>query len=319
MRLCLRGTLVGALTALAASVAVGCGDGDATEFSPSGPPPVGGNGELAYAIPSGPGSLDPLSAQSIAEQTVTRQIFEPLVSRLDGPYGRHHGSPGVAVSIRHSADLRVWRLRLRPGVRFQDGRILDAAAVLANTRRWRASPVGQTLLPGLIGADGPRPDLVRFVFGQPVADAQARLGDPRLGLVSPSALSSGSRSGSSLLRVAKAGSGPFQLSSRPGRTVLVKRNRGWWGSRNGLGPALDEVSFRTEASLAGRLALLHAGTVQVAGDVGPAASRLRADPLLNAIAVTSPYPIGLERSVRGIEGPRPQSLSSVWLTGIARG
>lgn len=312
----LRGALVCTVAAVSVLLATGCGGG-ATAFPPSGPAPAGGNGELAYALPSGPGSLDPLGARSVAEQTVVRQIFEPLVGTLDGPYGRRHGVPTIAVSIRHSADRRVWSLRLRPGMRFQDGRILDAPAVLANARRWRASPVSQTLLPGLIGVDGPRPDLVRFIFSQPISDPNARLGDPRLGLVSPSALSA-APGGPSLLRVAKAGSGPFQLLARPRQTVLLRRSPTWWGSDRGLGPALDEISFRTVPSVAQRLALLRAGTVQVAADLGPAAAQLRVDPLLGAVGVRSGYSIGLERSVRGIDGPAPQSLAGVWLTGIDR-
>jgi ABC-type transport system substrate-binding protein len=121
-----------------------------------------------------------------------------------------------------------------------------------------------------------------------------------------------------LLRVAKAGSGPFVLSARPRQTVLLKRSRTWWGSAHGLGPALDEISFRIVPSDAGRIALLRSGNVQVAADLGPAAAQLRADPLLSAVGITSAYPIGLERSVRGILGPAPQSLAGVWLTGIDR-
>ena len=310
----LRCACVGAVAAVMTTLMTGCGGG-ATAFPPQGPAAAGGNGELSYAIPSGPGGLDPLAARSIPEQTVARQIFEPLISTENGPYGRRSGVPGLVVSVRHSADQRVWSLRLRPGVRFQDGRILDAAAVVTNTRRWRASPVGQALLPGLIGTDGPRPDLVRFIFAQPVSDPNARLGDPRLGLVSPSALSSAA-GGASLLRVEKAGSGPFVLSGRPGGTVLLKRNRGWWGSTHGLGPALDEIAFRIVRSTSGRVALLRAGRVEVAADLGGAAATLRANPLLSAVGVTSAYSIGLERSVRGILGPAPQSLAGVWLTGI---
>jgi ABC-type transport system substrate-binding protein len=312
----LRCAFVGAVAAVLAGLAIGCGGG-ATAFPPSGPASTGGNGELSYAIASRPGDLDPLGARSIPEQTVVRQIFEPLIATQSGPYGRRSNVPGIAVSIRHSADRRVWSLRLRPGVRFQDGRILDAPAVLANTRRWLSSPVGQALLPGLIGVDGPRPDLVRFVFAQPISDPNARLGDPRLGLVSPSALSSGP-GGGSLLRVAKAGSGPFVLSARPRQTVLLKRSRTWWGSAHGLGPALDEISFRIVPSEAGRVGLLRSGNVQVAGDLGPAAAQLRADPLLSAVGVTSAYSIGIERSVRGIFSSAPQSLAGVWLTGIDR-
>jgi peptide/nickel transport system substrate-binding protein len=312
----LRCAFFGAVVAGFALASIGCGGG-ATAFAPATPAPVGGNGELTYALSGSPGTLDPLAARSISGQTVIRQIFEPLVASQNEPYGGRRNVPGVAISIHHSADRRVWSLRLRQGLKFQDGRILDAAAVLANERRWVASPVGRALLPGLIGADGPRPDLVRFVFAQPVSDPNSSLGDPRLGLVSPSALSSGSGA-ASLLRVAKAGSGPFQLSGRPGGTLLLRRNPGWWGSRVGLGPALDEISFRTEPSAAGRLGLLRAGGVQVAGDVGPAAAQLRADPLLGAVGVTGSYPIGIERSVRGIVVSQPQSLAGVWLTGIDR-
>ncbi|MEK6252816.1 MAG: ABC transporter substrate-binding protein [Actinomycetota bacterium] len=314
----LRGALVGAL-AVAATLASGCGAG-ATRFpAAESPPRAGGNGELVYAIPAPAGGLDPLAAHTISEQTVARQIFEPLTASLDGPYGRRRNVPGVALSSRHSGDFRVWSLRLRPGVRFQDGRLLDASAVVVNAERWRTSAVGRRL-PSLIAADAPRPDLVRFVFDAPVRDLPARLGDPRLGLVSPAALLPQSGTDASLFRVRQAGSGPFQLSARPSGGVVLERNRGWWGSRRGLGPALDEVAFRAVGSRVGRLVLLRSAAVRVAGDVGRAAAqRLRTDPLLTSIAVASPYPIGLERSVRGIVGWRPVSLSGVWLSVVNRG
>lgn len=320
MRLRLRGALVGAL-AMATALASGCGDDEATQFAAAGNPQrAGGNGELVYAIPSAPGGLDPLAATTISTQTVTRQIFEPLVASLDGPYGRRRGVPGLALSTRHSADFRVWSLRLRPGIRFQDGRLLNASAVLVNAERWRTSAAGQRLLPGLIAADGPRPNLVRFVFAGPFRNLASRLTDPRLGIVSPTALLPQSGTRASLLRVGQAGSGPFQLDARPTGAVVLTRNRGWWGSARGLGPALDAVAFRAIGRRASRLALLRDGSVRAAGDVGrTAAERLRADPLLTSVAPASPYAIGLERSVRGIDDWRPQSLSGVWMTSINRG
>jgi ABC-type transport system substrate-binding protein len=311
----LRGRLIGTV-AVAIPLACGCGDGGGSEFPAAGSPPLaGGNGELAYAIPSGPGRLDPLAAGTTAAQTVVRQIFEPLVATLDGPYGRRHDVPGVALSTRHSADFRVWILRLRPGVRFQDGRLLDASAVLANAQRWRTSVVGRRLLPDFIAADGPRPDLVRFVFSSPMRDLPSRLADPRLGLASPDVLRPRNGAGASLLRAAQAGSGPFELASRSPQAVVLKRNRGWWGSARGLGPALDGIAFRSVARRARRLALLRSGRVRLAADIGRvAAQRLRTAPLLTSVGANGPYAIGLERSVRGIEGWRPQPLSAVWLT-----
>jgi peptide/nickel transport system substrate-binding protein len=315
----LRGALVGVLS-VAAMLACGCGAGATSFPAAESPSRAGGSGELVYAIPTPAGGLDPLAAQTISEQTVARQIFEPLTASLDGPYGRRRNVHGIALSSSHSGDFRVWSLGLRPGVRFQDGRVLDASAVVVNAERWRTSAVGRRLLPSLIAADAPRPDLVRFVFGAPMRDLPPRLGDPRLGLVSPAALLPQSGIDASLARVSQAGSGPFQLSARTSGGVVLKRNRGWWGSRQGLGPALDEVAFRAVTSRASRLALLRRGAVRVAGDVGPAAAqRLRSDPLLTAVAVASPYPIGLERSVRGIVGWRPLPLSGVWLSLVNRG
>jgi peptide/nickel transport system substrate-binding protein len=302
---------------LAIPLVSGCGDGGAARFPAAGnPAEAGGNGTLAYAIPSTPSGLDPLAAGTIAAQTVSRQIFEPLVASIDGPYGQRRNVPGIALTDRHSDDFRVWSLRLRSGVRFGDGRLLDASAVLVNVRRWRASPVGRDLLPGLIAADGPRPDLVRFVFASPMRDLPSRLSDPRLGLVSPPALQPNSGANVLLLRVAQAGSGPFQLAGRSGPEIVLRRNRGWWGSRRGLGPALDKITFTAEARRRGdRLELLRRGAVEVAADIGRAAAqRLRADPLLTAVSVAGPYAIGLDRSVRGIFTWRPRGLSGVWIT-----
>lgn len=312
MTLRLRGGLVGAL-AVVFALGVGCGGNDTDRAPETGETQTaGGSGELRYAIPAA-SDFDPLAARSIPAQTVTRQIFEPLVARLDGPYGRRRDVPGIALTARHSSDFEVWSLRLRPGIRFQDGRLLDASAVLVNAQRWRTSAVGRLLLPGLIAADGPRPDLVRFVFAGPLRDLPARLADPRLGLVSPGALRPRNGADASLSRLGQAGSGPFELKSRSSRAVVLTRNLGWWGSSRGLGPALDAIAFRTVASRARRLALLRDGSVRVAGDVGEAAARrLRSDPLLSSVAVDGPYAIGIERSVRGIDGWRPQPLSGVW-------
>jgi glutathione transport system substrate-binding protein len=301
--------------AVAIPLISGCGDGESALPAAGNPPRAGGNGELTYVIPSAPSGLDPLAADTIAAQTVSRQIFEPLVASLDAPYGRRRKVPGIALSARHSGDFRVWSLRLRPGIRFEDGRLLDASAVLANARRWRTSPIGRRLLPGFIASDGPRPDLVRFVFASPMHELPSRLSDPRLGLVSPTALQPQSGANSQLRRVAQAGSGPFQFAGRPNRDLVLRRNRGWWGSRSGLGPALDEIDFRPVALRTSRLAMLRSGSALVAADVGRAAAeRLRADPLLTAVAVASPHAIGLDRSVRGIFNWRPGPLSGVWLT-----
>jgi peptide/nickel transport system substrate-binding protein len=296
----------------------GCGDGGAHRFSGAPPIDAGGGGELAYAIASDPLDLDPLRADTPSAQVVARQVFEPLVETLDGPYGAAQGLPGVAFDWEHSGDFRVWSFHLRSSVQFQDETPLDAGAVVANASRWRADPVGRALLPGLLAADAPRPNLVRLILAGPDPRLPARLTDPRLGLVSPPALSD---DGSGALeRVQQAGTGPFELVRHGPFRVRLGRNREWWGSRLGLGPALDAVTFRVIADPAERAQRLAEGTVRLAGDLPRSiAAGLARDPLIAVAGAAGGSALAFERSVRGITTARPQPLSGAWIVLVAEG
>src|SRR5262245_29723534 len=109
-----------ALAALALAVGSGCGGGggSGTQRAPH-LPPAGGGGTLAYALPGLPAALDPLAAKGRTAETVTRQIYEPLIARVTAPYGLGATQPGLALSARPSRDRTTWTLNLRLGVRFQ--------------------------------------------------------------------------------------------------------------------------------------------------------------------------------------------------------
>jgi peptide/nickel transport system substrate-binding protein len=301
---------------LAVLALAGCGGsgGSGTQVT-RGLPPAGGGGTLAYALPALPSTLDPLAARTRPEQTVSRQVYEPLIERLSGPYAQAAPQTGLALEARPSRDRTTWTVTLRPNVRFQDGTPFNAAAVLANSRRWQTDAAGQRLLPHLFAVDAPRPDEVRFLLDRPVPDLVRRLASPQLGIVSPQALDPQSGQGARFLPDGPAGSGAFQVGpSGPGRQTL-SRFSGWWGSPMGLGPSLDGVTFVLSRQPSQRLRLLQDGAVQVADPLG--ASGLRAagrDPLLDTLG--GPVGgIGLEGSVRGIDSARAiPVLSSVWLT-----
>jgi peptide/nickel transport system substrate-binding protein len=300
----------------AALVAVsGCGGGNGSGTT-SLLPSAGGGGTLAYAIPSLPATLDPLAAKDRPSVTLTRQIYEPLIERLTGPYGASAPQSGLALMAKASPDRTVWTLTLRPGVRFQDGVPFNSAAVLANSRRWSSDPRGRKLLPHLFAVDAPRPDEVRFLLDAPVADLPSRLASPLLGIVSPQALEPQSGQGASFrAETVGSGTGPFQSGPAAPQRLELSRYAGWWGSPMGLGPALDGVSFVLAPSSAQRLQLLQSGSVQVADaldaqELGAASS----DPLLTTVGGPA-FGIGLEGSVRGIDSARAvPMLSGVWLT-----
>jgi peptide/nickel transport system substrate-binding protein len=313
----IRGGLVAAAAILTA--AGGCGDdnrvdGGAADAGAA----LGAAGTLVYALDGGVRRLDPLLATTRAEQLVTRQAHEPLVERLRGPSGDGRREPGLARSWRPSRDREIWRFELRRRVRFQDGTPFNAAAVLVNADRWTEREQGRALLPELVAADAPRPDLVRFILARPVADLPKRLASPRLGIVSPAALRRGGRRAGGVSLIDRSGTGPFELRERERGTIVIARNVGWWGSRIGLGPALDQVEFRVAPGGRERLALLRGGTAQAADSLRPAArSAIRRDPLLTYVAGGGDRILGLERSVRGIDSASTiEPLSQVWLTRV---
>jgi peptide/nickel transport system substrate-binding protein len=312
--------LTRAALALAAALALllggGCGDGGGSSSGGGELPAAGGGGELVYAIPRLPRSLDPLLASTRVAQTISRQVHEPLVARIPPPYGQAQTHPGLALSVSPSADRAVWTLELRPGVSFQDGSPFNAEAVRINAQRWLASGIGRRLLPGLFAVDSPRPGEVRFLCQRPLRDLDRRLRDPRLGIVSPRALTR--RVGSGLRRRAGdagSGTGPFELSERLSGRLRLERSLAWWGAGVGLGPALDDVVFVRAPSDGERLRLLRDGDAQVADPLDPATlAAIESDPLLTAL----PAPgggLGLESSVRGIDSALGVPLlSRVWLT-----
>src|SRR3954454_22678675 len=311
----LRAAIVIGLIALPAVAGCG-GSGSGGPPLSTGLPPAGGGGTLAYALPALPSTLDPLAAKSRAEQTVTRQVYEPLIESLSAPYAQAAPQAGLALEARPSRDRTTWTVTLRPNVRFQDGTPFNAAAVLANTRRWQSEAAGESLLPHLFAVDAPRPDEVRFLLDQPVPDLVRRLSSARLGIVSPRALDPQSGQDASFLAdVGGSGTGAFQAGpSGPGRQTL-SRFAGWWGSPMGLGPSLDGVTFVLAPQPTQRLRLLRDGAVQVADQLGPPGLRAAgSDPLLDKVGGPATG-IGLEGSVRGIDSPSAiPVLSSVWLT-----
>jgi peptide/nickel transport system substrate-binding protein len=302
----------------AALTASGCGDDSAESVTPGAQPAP--SGSLGIAIPDRPETLDPLLATSAADRLVVGQIYESLTRRVSAPYGQGSSESGLALWARSGAGGTIWRVQLRPGVRFSDGARFDAAAVLENAMRWRTTRTGQALLPGLVAADAPRPDLVRFIFDRPVADVPRLLASVQLGIVSPKALRL-PNAGPRLANGQAAGTGPFELHRRTRREILLARNTRWWGTRQDLGPAVELISLRSPQSADRRLALLRRGTVQVAEGLGPAQARsLDRDPLLIGQPGPAGTLTGLSRAVRGFpSGVDTPMLSRAWLTTVGTG
>lgn len=302
-------------------IALGACGGDDGRPAVRGAGEPGEGGTLIWTVGTPIVDIDPLAAESPTAQLVTRQIHEPLVASYDGPFGEPGDTPGLALGVRPRGGGTRWDVRLRSGVRFQDGSQLNATAVLANARRWIATDAGRAALPGLIAADAPQPDVVRLFFAEPRNDVPERLAEPRLGIVAPTALRSEAGVGDRSTGQFESGSGPFELRERGGGRLLLAHNTGWWGSERGLGPALDQIEFRVIGSAGARARELRAGNAQVAGELTRSQARAAAaDPLIAAAPQAGGGWLAHERSVRGLgRGGAVPSLSGAWLATLAPG
>ncbi len=281
---------------------------------------AGQAGALSWALAERPRTIDPLYARTSADRLAARQIYEPLIEDLAAPFDEARRFGGLALSVVPSKNATVWRVRLRPGVRFQDGTRLTAAAVLDNADRWLGSASGRALLGDAL-VDAPRPDLVRFILPAPDPDLERALASPRLGIVAPRAIAEAGGGPLEASEAESGGSGPFELRERSADRLLLARNTGWWATAHGLGPGIDQLELLAVPEARERLAQLRAGAVEVAGDLDDRARRaVRRDPLLTVVPEPDGGGLGVERSVRGIPPADPTpSLNAVWLTGIRGG
>jgi peptide/nickel transport system substrate-binding protein len=234
------------------------------------------------------------------------------VETLNAPFGAPRSSTGLARSVLPSGDATVWRVRLRSGVRFADGAPFNASAVLANVARWQATPQGRAVLGDFL-VDAPSPELVRFILPAPDPGFDRRLASPRLGIVSPRAITAAAGGEVEPSRAPNSGTGPFELRERSADRLLLARNTEWWGATRGLGPGVDQIELRVEPDAAARLADLRSGSAEVAELDRDQLATIHRDPLLTALPDAAGG-IGVERSVRGIPSEPAPPLGGAWLT-----
>jgi len=175
-------------------------------------------GTLHVQVESPLTSLDPKQSDSnqadaIARQRILPLIFETLVTA--DFQGRAH--PSLAIAWQADLSFRRWQFYLRPGVRFQDGAVLSAAAVsqsLASSHpEWTTHVEGDTLV---IESETPQPGLLA-----------------ELALLRNAIVRRGT-SGEWL------GTGPFRIANwQTGKALELAANDSCWSGR----PFLDSVQI----------------------------------------------------------------------------
>jgi peptide/nickel transport system substrate-binding protein len=201
---------------------------------------------LVVGLLADPITLSPHRATDLVSQAILANVSETLV-RLRPDSGR----PEAALATTWATvDHRTWTFTLREDVRFHDGAVLDADAVVANLesmRRERSFSGTATRL---------GPNAVSITLERPNAALLSTLSQPYFALQSPRQLRPNARA---------VGTGPFRLTEdRPG-AVGLQANPAYWGGV----PRLQHVTFRKLANEDALIAALLAGEVDVSSAIGP--------------------------------------------------
>ncbi|MDP9396571.1 MAG: ABC transporter substrate-binding protein [Actinomycetota bacterium] len=259
-----------AATALLASA---CGGGGGAGGAGGGPAPVavGSNtpdnrpvrtgGNLALALAEDPDVLDPTLARTL----VSRLVFVSMCEKLYDIDKDLNVVPQLAAAKPEiSADQKTVTIKLRQGVKFNDGTPFDAAAVKKSLDRHRTlkGSTRTSELATVTSVDVVDPGTVALKLSKPYAPLTAQLAD-RAGMVmSPAQLDKlGDKFGTEPVCV-----GPFEFVSRtPGSEIVLQKSPDYYDAGQ---VKLDRVSYRIITDANARLANAKSNDVQVAERIG---------------------------------------------------
>ncbi|MEU1436830.1 ABC transporter substrate-binding protein [Streptomyces sp. NPDC005786] len=162
--------------------------------------------------------------------------------------------PQLAKSLRGSADLKTWTLKLRDGVKFSDGTPLDADAVTASIAWYQKNKGADTALlaPNVAKTEATDENTVVFTLRTPWATFPAMLAQAPGMIVAPAAYA-----GKTFEPI---GAGPFVLDKyAPQEEMVLKANKNYFKGK----PHLDALRFTWPQSDRTKLESLEDGTADV--------------------------------------------------------
>lgn len=194
-------------------------------------------GTLTVGLAQDPPIVDPIRTGSFTERQFATGIYESLFD-IDA---KGQAVPFLAESFTVSEDVKTYRVKLHPNIKFHDGTPLNAEAVVANLDRTRNPANGcrcLSFVQDIVDVKIIDPLTVEFVLKTPNAAFPTILADAPGVMVSPTAFKADPKT----IGTNPVGTGPFKFVEwiRGSRFVMT-RNTAYW--RPGL-PYLDQVVLR---------------------------------------------------------------------------
>jgi ABC-type transport system substrate-binding protein len=247
-----RGVYTAAAAALLPTAAWGMLEACATSSGPRRLVTPRHGGSLVYGVEAETNSFDPRQgAWDTSGLQYARTVYDALfMQAADGTV-----KPHLAESITPNPDYTEWTIKLRPGINFHDGSMLDASVVKVNLDGVAQSPLTGPYLFNMSGVKVVDQLTVLVTMRTPWVPFPIYL-TGQLGYMAglkQLADTSG--------RAQPIGTGPFMFKEWvPGDHFTSVRNPGYW--RSGL-PYLDSITYRPIVDNQSREDSLRAGNVDL--------------------------------------------------------
>jgi peptide/nickel transport system substrate-binding protein len=214
--------------------------------------PAGAQGTIRIALGTTLSQLDPAKTTIGDEYVYVHLVFNGL-SRIDPDMSV---KPDLAESWTASDDLKTWTFKLRQGVKFHHGRVLDSEDVVATVKRILDPATGsraRTNLTMVETVEAVDPLTVRFKLNQSYAGFADIFADRQMRIVAKDKLAD--------LSTQPIGTGPFVFKSwSPGDRLELAKNPDYFEKAM---PKLDGVTLRIIPESAARIAALESGAIDI--------------------------------------------------------
>ncbi|HEX5327791.1 MAG TPA: ABC transporter substrate-binding protein, partial [Acetobacteraceae bacterium] len=230
-------------------------------------PHVGG--DFVFGQEANVNSLDQMTSATISTRNIAMNIFETLMTRSED----NHPIPDLADSVTESPDHLTYTFKLRQGVKFQNGKPMTSADVMASFDRYNKVGLERSMFNNVDHWETPDPDtfVIHMKKAQPTF----------LTLLSsfsvPVVIIPAEEKDLPAMQLKPIGTGPYELvQSIPGSYVKLKRYDGYkpnthYEQRTGFGgykqACFDTVTFRIVTEPGARVAGLKTGELQGVEDV----------------------------------------------------
>lgn len=247
-------------------------------------------GTFTFGQEANVNSLDQMTSNTISTRNIAMNMFEALMTRDEN----NNPILDLAESMEESQDRLTYTFRLRPGIKFHNGKPLTTADVVASWDRYSKIGLDRQIFDAVKSWEAKDP----MTFVVHMKEAQPTFIEKLSSFSVPVVIAPAEARDDPPQQLRTIGTGPWQLAQNvPGSYVSLKRYDGYvpnasFEQRTGFGgykqACFDTVTFRIVTEGGARVAGLETGELQAVEDL-PTKSldRLKANkdvkllPLLN--------------------------------------